>query len=57
MANPGSSSEDALRALANKFEELTASIVSREVQREDDMSALTTRIADLDTRVVNAPQE
>lgn len=57
MANPGSSSEDALRALATKFEELTASIVSREVQREEDMSALSTRIADLNTRVVNSPQE
>jgi hypothetical protein len=57
MANPGSSAEDALRVLANKFEELTASMASRDAQREEEMSALTMRIADLHSRVVTAPQE
>jgi hypothetical protein len=57
MANPGSSAEDALRVLANKFEEVTASMASRDAQREEEMSALTMRIADLNTRVVTAPQE
>jgi hypothetical protein len=57
MATPGSSPEDALRALTNIFEELTASIASRDAQREEEMSALTMRIADLNNRVVTEPEE
>jgi hypothetical protein len=55
MATPGCSPEDALRALTNRFEELTASIASRDAQREEEMSALTMRIADLNNRVVTEP--
>jgi hypothetical protein len=57
MANPKSSAEDARRVLVNKFEELTASMASRDAQSEEEMSALTMRIADLNTRLVTAPQE
>jgi hypothetical protein len=47
MPNTGSSAEDALRVLANKFGELNAIMASRDAQREEEMSALTMRIADL----------
>jgi hypothetical protein len=57
MANPGSSSDDALRILASKFEELTASIASRDAQHEEEMSALTMRITDLNSRVITSPPE
>ena len=57
MATSGNSADDALRALTNKFEELTASIASRDAQREEEMSALTLRIADLNNLVVTEPKE
>ena len=56
MATSGNSADDALRALTNKFEELTASIASRDAQREEEMSALTLRIADLNNLVVTEPK-
>jgi hypothetical protein len=40
MATPENSPEDALRALTNKFEDLTASIASRDAQRDEEVSAL-----------------
>ena len=57
MATSVNSADDALRALTNKFEELTASIASRDAQREEEMSALTLRIADLNNLVVTEPKE
>ena len=57
MAKSGNSADDALRALTNKFEELTASIASRDAQREEEMSALTLRMADLNNLVVTEQKE
>jgi ribosomal protein S15P/S13E len=57
MATPGNSSEDALCALANKFEDLPAIIASRDSQREEEMSVLTMRISSLNNRLVTEPKE